>query len=159
MLKYIVRGRTDLVVLFDAKWRVGKRNNRYFIEIKTKKGFKLEPCLREAVVQLIGGNAANPFHSPPVLLTDLFSNHYVLFITMVGDPKVELKFELNVFKMDTFGSAIAFVEEKTLTKEPITRDMARKPTPLSSPPRKDDDDDDEFVHAYIEEIVGSGEFK
>jgi hypothetical protein len=147
---------------------LGKSNNCYFIEIKRVEDFVLEDSLREAVLQLIGGNASNSFHSPPVLLTNLASMHFVLYITLEGDPTVELRFKLNVLKMETFGVALAFVEERTSTMMSVTLHMGRKPTPPSSPPMAmatgsghgvNDDDDgndsvtDAFASVDLQEVV------
>ena len=71
IFKYILQGRTDLVRVRNSANRLGKRKNRYFIEIKRVADFVEEDSLREAVLELIGGNASNSFHSPPVLLTNL----------------------------------------------------------------------------------------
>ena len=161
--KYILRGRTDIVVKKYAKDPVGKSNNRYFIEIKRVEDFKEEESLREAVLQLIGGNASNSFHSPPVLLTNLAGKHFVLFITLDGDPMVELKFKLNVVKMSSFGVALAFVEERTAEMNSVTLDFGRRPSPLSSPLKglksnldnSDDEGDivEKFESVTLEEVV------
>jgi hypothetical protein len=133
VFKYTLAGRTDIVVKSDSTLPLGKFNNRYFIEIKRAKDFVEEEALREAVLQLIGGNASNSFHSPPVLLTNLSKKHYVLFISLVGDPTVELKFRLNVLRMSSFGLALAFVEHRTLKMKSETLHLGRRPTPESSP--------------------------
>jgi len=162
IFKYTLRGRTDLVRKKRRDDPLGKSNNRYFIEIKRGEDFVKEDSLREAVLQLIGGNASNTFHSPPVLLTNLLSMHFVLFITLEGDPTTELRFKLNVLKMGTFGVALAFVEEQTSTMRSVTSHMGRKPTPPSSPPKATgfgaDDDDcdsvtDAFASADLREVV------
>lgn len=140
---------------------LGKGNNRYFIEIKREEDFVLEDSLREAVLQLIGGNASNSFHSPPVLLTNLARMHFVLYITLVSDPTEALRFKLNVIKMPTFGVAIAFLEERTAEMKSVTLHLGRKPTPSSSPPKvqnaseTEDVDDfaDSFDNAHLEEAV------
>lgn len=149
VLKFILKGRTDLVRTKKISDPLGNHNNLYFIEIKTKFSFKVEEALREAVLQLIGGNASNDRHSPPVLLTDLNSQHYVLFITQVGNPTVELKFELNVLKMKSFGAALSFVEKKTAKMVSVTMHFGRKPTPPGSPPKdKLDDESDELNEVF-----------
>jgi hypothetical protein len=138
VFKYTLAGRTDIVVKSDSTLPLGKFNNRYFIEIKRAKDFVEEEALREAVLQLIGGNASNSFHSPPVLLTNLSKKHYVLFISLVGDPTVELKFRLNVLRMSSFGLALAFVEHRTLKMKSETLHLGRRPTPESSPLKPSD---------------------
>lgn len=134
VFRYIVLGRTDLVRTNLASNPLGKRNNRYFIEIR--KGAIAEEALREAVIQLIGGNASNTFHSPPVVLTNLNDLHYVLYITLMGDPTVDLVFDLNVVKMPSFGTALAVVETQTSEMKSVTMHLGRKPTPPSTPPTK-----------------------
>jgi hypothetical protein len=161
IFKYILQGRTDLVRKKDGAEPLGKSNNRYFIEIKRVEDFVEEDSLRESVLQLIGGNASNSFHSPPVLLTNLAKMHYVLHISLVGDPTVELRFKLNVVRMPSFGVALAFVEERTSEMKSVTLHLGRKPTPPSSPPKaknasepKDDEDITErFGNASLEEAV------
>ncbi len=161
VLKYLLRGTTDLVRMNDATRSLGKHNNRYFIEIKRVDDFKVEDSLREAVLQLIGGNTSNSFHSPPVVLTNLAKMHFVLYITLVGDPRVRLSFKLNVVKMPSFGVALAFVEEYTAEMRSVTLHFGRKPTPSSSPPNgknpsmSNDEDDftDRFEKVSLEEFV------
>ena len=142
MFKYVLCGRTDLVVLQDNTLPVGESNIRYFIEVKAI--FDKESALRESVLQLIGGNAYNSFHSPPVLLTNLNGMHYVLFLTLASNPLVSLKFRLNVLKMKTFGCALQFVEKHTATMSSVTLHLGSKPTPPSSPPKEKDTGDGEF---------------
>jgi hypothetical protein len=133
IFKYTLQGRTDLVIKKYMDQPLGKFNNRYFVEIEREEDFVEEESLREAVLQLIGGNACNSFHSPPVLLTDLAKMHYVLYISLLGDPTVELRFKLNVVRMPSFGVALAFVEERTAEMKSVTLHLAGKPPPPSSP--------------------------
>lgn len=158
VFKYILHGRTDLVRTKCSEESLGKSNNRYFIEIKRVKDFVEEDSLREAVLQLIGGNVSNSFHSPPVLLTNLAKMHYVLYITLVGDPNLELRFKLNVIRMPSFGAAIAFLEERTAEMKSVTLHLGRKPTPPSSPPKASEIEDvgdlaDSFENVRLEEAV------
>ena len=165
VFKYILRGRTDLVRKKYPDEPLGKSNNQYFIEIKRVSDFVEEDSLREAFLQLVGGNASNSFHSPPVLLTNLSKKHYVLFITLDGNPTVCLKYKLHVLKMPTFGFAVAFLEERTAEMNSVTLHFGRRPTPPSSPPNGglvldssegvDDVSDvaDRFDNAELEEVV------
>ena len=161
IFKYILQGRTDLVRKKDGADPLGKSNNRYFIEIKRVEDFVEEDSLREAVLQLIGGNASNSFHSPPVLLTNLAKMHYILYITRVGDPTVKLTFKLNVVKMPSFGVALAFVEERTAEMRSVTLHLGRRPTPPSSPPKvdnasepsNDEDVGERFGNVSLDEAV------
>ena len=161
IFKYILEGRTDLVRTRDSADPLGKSNNRYFIEIKRVVDFVEEDSLREAVLELIGGNASNSFHSPPVLLTNLATMHYVLYISLASDPTVALRFKLNVVKMPTFGVALAFVEERTAKMKSVTLHLGRKPTPPPSPskaknasePNDDEDTTESFGNASLEEAV------
>ena len=162
VFKYTLRGRTDLVRIKYRDEPLGKSNNQYFIEIKRAADFALEDSLREAFLQLVGGNASNSFHSPPVLLTNLAMTHYVLFVTLVGDPTICLKYELHVLKMPTFGVAVAFLEERTAEMNSVTLHFGRRPTPPSSPQKNDlvsdssldvDDIADRFNNVDVEEAV------
>ena len=60
-----LKGRTDLIVLFE-EGPVVNANVKYYIEIKTVKDFKEGSSVREAVLQLIGGNVGALYHSPPI---------------------------------------------------------------------------------------------
>jgi hypothetical protein len=160
ILKCTISGRTDLVRVDDPDCVLGKHSIKYFIEVKRSTDFKEEESLREAVLQLLGGNASNSFHSPPVLLTNLADMHYVLFISLVGDPTERLQFKLNILKMQTFGLALAFVEEKTVTMYSQTLHLGRKLTPSGKPIKQfdsDDDDDDDITEQFssvtLEEVV------
>ena len=161
VFKYILEGRTDLVRVRNSANSLGKSNNRYFIEIKREVDFVEEDSLREAVLELIGGNASNSFHSPPVLLTNLARMHYVLYISLVGDPTLRLEFKLNVVRMPSFGVAVAFAEELTAEMKSVTQHLGKKPTPPSSPPQtkniskpKDEDEDitERFENVSLEEV-------
>jgi hypothetical protein len=152
VFRYTLQGCTDLVIKKCIANPLGKSNNRYFIEIKRVKNFNLEDSLREAVLQLIGGNASNSFHSPPVLLTNLNEEHYVLYISLVGDPTENLVFKLNVVKMPSFGVALAFVEEHTAEMRSVTLHLGRRPTPPTTPPKAKNDseskDDEDITESF-----------
>jgi hypothetical protein len=153
MLKYNLSGRTDFVRIKNKDLELGESNIRYFIEVKPV-GFTLEEALRECVLQLIGGNASNSFHSPPVLLTNLNGLHFVLFITQVGDPREALAYKLNVLKMRSLSTALGWVEKRTSTMRSETLHLGRKPTPSSSPIKfgKTDDNEDETGDNEVEYI-------
>ena len=68
---------------------------RYVIEVKVK-GFELNMALKEAYLQLVGLNVSNDNTSPPVILTDLQEEHYVLRLELL-DPAA-LKFRLCILK-------------------------------------------------------------
>lgn len=154
-----------VLIKADPTISLGKINNRYFIEIKRVQDFTGdgEECLREAVLELIGGNASNYFHSPPVLLTNLCEKHFVLFITLVGNPAIELKFKLNVHKLPSFGTALAFVEERTKSMKSVTLHLGRRPTPPVSPDKvkkqsdeleeEEEDIAERFDNVVLEEAV------
>lgn len=108
--------------------------------------------MREAVLQLIGGNASNSFRSPPVLLTNLDKMHFVLYITLDGDPTLNLKFKLNVVKMPTFGVALAFVEDRWSEMKSVTLQLGRKPTPPSSPPKIKNISESDSVESVAEQF-------
>jgi hypothetical protein len=152
VFKYILQGRTDLVIKKYSNHPLGKSNNRYFIEIKRVEDFSEEDSLRECVLQLIGGNASNSFHSPPVLLTNLNKNNYVLYISLMGDPTQYLSFKLNVLRMPSFGVALAFVEAHTAEMSSVTLHLGRRPTPPATPPEAKSDlesnDDEDFTESF-----------
>jgi hypothetical protein len=153
--KFTVQGRTDLVRMWDPMAPLGKSNNMYFIEVKRVCDFDKEHSLREAAIQLIGGNASNSFHSPPVVLTNLAKEHYVLFITLVGDPTIDLRFKLNISKFTAFGAAIGFVEARTVQMASCTLHLGRRPTPPSSPSKvvTDSADSDNNTEAHFDSVT------
>lgn len=153
--KFTVQGRTDLVRMWDPMAPLGKSNNMYFIEVKRVCDFDKEHSLREAAIQLIGGNASNSFHSPPVVLTNLAKEHYVLFITLVGDPTIDLRFKLNISKFTAFGAAIGFVEARTVQMASCTLHLGRRPTPPSSPSTvvTDSADSDNNTEAHFDSVT------
>jgi len=124
-------GRTDLVTLANPNIPIINGNVKYFIEIKTVDGFKEKISIREAILQLIGGNVGALYHSPPVFLTNLNKYHYVFYISQVPDESI-FYHKLNVYKMATFGEAIKFLEDHTRVLRSVTRDFARMPTPRPS---------------------------
>lgn len=156
-LKFIVRGRSDFVRLKYNNGIIGKSNIRYFIEVK--KEAILEPELREAFIQLLGGNVANSFHSPPIFLTNLQRSHYVLFITLNQNPEEEESlYHLNIWKFPSFHQAIEYLEASTSTMCSCTASFLVKNTPLPTPPRKhrkdesqnDSDSDDGFADSKVD---------
>lgn len=73
-------GRCDIVCLHEnADVESNRANVKYAISVKPE-GFDHSEALREGFLQLMGLNADNALHSPPVLVTDLDSTHYVLYL-------------------------------------------------------------------------------
>jgi hypothetical protein len=141
VFKYIVSGRTDFVRLKGNNNIIGRSNIQYYIEVKKEK--IAEADFREAFVQLIGANAANSFHSPPVFLTNLNLDHYVLFITFDEDQG---NYYLNNWQFRSFNDAIQYLEASTSTMRSCTAHFLVKNTPFSTPPKRRDyrsDDEDE----------------
>jgi hypothetical protein len=131
-LLFRLRGRTDLVVVTHADAPLVNANIKYFIEIKTVKDFKASISLREAILQLIGGNVGAQYHSPPVLLTNLVTHHYVLYVIQEKNPNDLLAYSLKVLKMTTLEQCLTFLESHTAQMRSVTRDFARMPTPRAS---------------------------
>ena len=90
--RFTLKGRTDLIVLFDKSMGAVNTNIRYYIEIKTVTDYNDVSCLKEAVLQVIGGNVAALYHSPSVLLTNLAEKHFVLYITRVDTTDNSLQY-------------------------------------------------------------------
>jgi hypothetical protein len=132
-LIFKLRGRTDLVVLTQEDAPMSNMYIKYYIEVKTVSDFKEKTAMREAVLQLIGGNVGAYYHSPPVLLTNLNSKNFVLnIIQSVKDDCDILSFALKVTSFNTFGEALKYVESLTVEMMSVTRDFARMPTPRVS---------------------------
>jgi hypothetical protein len=137
-----VKGRTDLVVLRERD--APKAGNilrgmiHFAMEVKTPALVTTSEsgCIREAVVQLLGLNAANTQWSPCVVLTDLVSYHWVLFLTQRSlEP---LKFEVYKQKCVSLRSAVCFatrrvgIEKYVKHSRCISAYFARPPSPVTS---------------------------
>jgi hypothetical protein len=142
LCKYVIQGTTDFVRLEQRRLGVTKRNIQYYIEIK--RGPIAEAELKEAFYQLLGGNIANYYRSPPVFLTNLSESHFVLLITQCGNPEERLlvQYELQIFNFPSFGSAMNYLEDTTWELKSCTRDFLRRSTPLSTSPKRGRDGDD-----------------
>jgi hypothetical protein len=153
LLKFIIRGRTDFVRLFEPNGIIDKRNIRYFIEVK--KGPIEEAELREAFYQLLGGNIANSYHSPPVFLTNLQGGYFVMFITLENNQNEVSRYHLNIFNFLSFDDAVNYLESSTHIMSSCTYDFLRKPTPVSTPfkIKKEDDSDENEDEKYTESKV------
>jgi hypothetical protein len=145
LFKFIIRGTTDFVRLADPKAGICKGNIQYFIKITQGKIGEEE--LKETFYQLLGGNIANYYRSPPVFLTNLFESHFLMFITQQGNPVIRLKFQLNIFQFPSFGLALNYLEVTTSAYQCCTRDFLRRPAPGSTlqwQGKVDEESDDDF---------------
>lgn len=149
-LRYKLHGRTDLVVVRRDDDGLINRNIKYYIEIKTRAGFKLGEALKETVLQLIGGNVAADYHSPGAILTNLFKKHFYLRIVCIGDPVEKLSYKLEISKCSTFGDALARAEQHSAVAFSVTRDMGRMSTPSASV--RDVDEDLDFGNMLLEDV-------
>lgn len=181
MVAYIrnVKGRTDLVVLdqevgcLSVNGRVSavavtshcsyfcsqlpgdvlRTHVRVAIEVKPQSVFKSSSsgCMREAVIQLIGLNANNPYRfgttlhsilppspfltfgwcvrSPAVILTNLLETHRVIFINHESDDPLQYSLKERCFK--NFNHALHFAMEMGIFGKGHTLQFARPPTPIS----------------------------
>lgn len=83
-MSFLLRGRSDLVVLRKNETVMIPESVEFAVEIKPKYDLDdqhlFECAFREAVLLVIGLNAGNCQCSPAVVLTDLVEKHYVLYI-------------------------------------------------------------------------------
>lgn len=83
-------------------------------------------------------------------------SHFVLYISQVGNPREKLQFILNIIQMPSFGTALAYLEERTVVMDSVTSHLGRKPTPPSSPPKVVVDESDiaeTFEKVSLEEVA------
>ena len=134
-LVFNLSGRSDLVALLPGKSNVSRMNIRYVIEVKIS-GFKINEALNEAYLQLVGLSVNNMNTSPPVILTDLNEEHYVLCLEL-GDP-LALKFKLCIHQ---FPSLVMCIQRcRALASRPcITARFGSPPTRASSMQGKSSD--------------------
>jgi len=111
--KFHISGRTDIVVL-DSNI-LCKTMVKFAIEVKTINGMRAvadeRQSLREAFLQLIGLNIGNDNKSPAVILTNLNSKHYVLYLEPWGDPELRLNIRLKILKFSKFEEVLHFANE------------------------------------------------
>lgn len=96
---------------------------RLAIEIKTTSGYmqSADGCVFEAQLQLIGPNAFNTNHSPPVVLSNLAKTHSVFYLAYDNDG---WSYIVKKQKCDWFPAAIHFALQKSLD-DPISAEFAR----------------------------------
>jgi hypothetical protein len=128
-LRHIVRGRSDVAVLSEdpgegkiLPWMV-----KFLIEVKTAKGLSSNGSKAEAMVQLIGLNAASERRSPPVVLTNLVQTHSVFYLKLVADVPSPVKYKIYEQKCSSFASAVHYALSICDTSE--SEDFCRPPTP------------------------------
>jgi hypothetical protein len=131
--KFHICGRTDFIVLDENI--TGKSHIMFAIEVKTVEAMSKEASenqsLREAFLQLIGISVGNSYKSPPVILTNLHSKHYILYLSIRGDPEASFSFDLNIHKSSNLHELIHFAN--ALGKRPsITSKLGTMLTPLVS---------------------------
>eukprot|EP00038_Savillea_parva_P004923 m.145081 g.145081 ORF g.145081 m.145081 type:complete len:121 (-) comp11615_c0_seq2:72-434(-) len=103
------------------------------IEIKTVDGMRGSgsACRREAMVQLIGMNAANPHHSPPVVVSNLANTHFVLYLERLPEQKYPYQFVICEAQCSSFAAAV-HCALAIAARDPITQDFSRSNTPPTS---------------------------
>eukprot|EP00523_Entomoneis_sp_CCMP467_P003480 CAMPEP_0168764528 /NCGR_PEP_ID=MMETSP0724-20121128/24918_1 /TAXON_ID=265536 /ORGANISM="Amphiprora sp., Strain CCMP467" /LENGTH=332 /DNA_ID=CAMNT_0008813751 /DNA_START=45 /DNA_END=1043 /DNA_ORIENTATION=+ len=130
--RHRVQGRTDLVVLNKSRQggEILRSMVRIAIEIKTTNGYKqsVDGCMGEAQLQLIGLNAFNTNHTPPVLLSNLAKTHFVLYLDYSDDG---WSYVIKKRLCATFSAALHFALEKS-NEDSISANFSRPMTPESS---------------------------
>jgi len=143
--RYHLTGLTDIIVVEDEV--ISRSTTKFAVEVKPVLQMtgeaKINQALREAFIQLVGLNADNDDHSPPVVLTNLVGQHFVLYFDL-GNGRYKLK----IRKFDRFEFAIHYVVSTLMDRPSVTADLFRGPTPGTTPPdrspeKRDDDDDDD----------------
>jgi hypothetical protein len=135
--RYRLRGRTDIIVVDPDNANLSKSSTVFGVEIKSTADMDDEKgrnkALREAFLQLVGLNAANEYHSPPVILSNLVRMHYVLYFERVDSSSSgNTYYKLKIAKAKTFGGAVRFVSANLMYRASVTQDLCREPTPGST---------------------------
>jgi hypothetical protein len=155
IFKFRIRGRTDLVVLDDHVY--GKSHVKFAIEVKPDDAMTFHAdenqALREAFLQLIGLNVNNCYKSPAVILTNLNSKHYVLYLTLRGDPDTSLAYNLNIHKSSKLNEIIDFSNELS-NRVSITSKLGTNLTPPSSERGNDEFGNVELTVNPVEDLEG-----
>ena len=136
--RFLIRGRTDLGV-FKEGGVLGCGDLQIAFEVKPKSKFTsnadINRALREGVLQLVGTNADNHYSSPLVIVSALVGDkkHYLLYLELGDQPKLELRYHLRVKSSALLGQLIHFAQ-KLCVRKCITSRFAAPPTPESTPP-------------------------
>lgn len=125
--RHIVKGRSDVAVLSEdpgtgkiLPWMV-----KFLIEVKTAKGMSPNGSKSEAMVQLIGLNAASDHRSPPVILTNLARTHSVFYLELEEPSPV--KYKIHEQHCSSFAAAVHFA--LSICDSAQSQDFSRPPTP------------------------------
>lgn len=144
-VKFLIKGRTDVVILNARNSTPNRVNTVIAIEVKPV-GFNEEISLREAFLQLIGLNIANPVRYPPVILTNLTDIHYVLKLQIVDAEKLQ---DLLIKKFSLFNQALQF--SYSLKDEgSIAKHFGAVPIPERSMTSVAEDKEDEGNCEFVE---------
>ena len=134
-LIYHLTGRTDIVILkeeMNISKLIAPADVSICIEVKPTKLLsgeqKINECLREAFLQLVGVNTNNLNASPCVILTDTAKVNYILYLIRKSRPQKK-KYLLKITKFDSFSATLDFVKREGLdTRKPFTFDFCRAPS-------------------------------
>jgi hypothetical protein len=127
-----VKGRSDIVIR--KQWGddqpVTKGDVAVAIEVKPPSVLEgnQDGCKREAVMQLVGLCARNPHGSPPVILTNLVSSHWVFFLK--NTSQAPLNFQVHEVTFSDIGDAIEFALQLPECEHVLQ--FGRPNSPLSS---------------------------
>jgi hypothetical protein len=121
-----VTGSTDIVVLRAAhrKGDIGRNMVRFVIEVKTPRILKenVQPCIREGVCQLLGMCGDNGNTTPAVVLTDLATSFYVIYLTNSEPPG---RYTVNIRAYGNLYSACELAQ--SVAEDYCTADFGRSP--------------------------------
>ncbi len=137
-----IRGGTDIVVLYEEVASIILAHNvKFAIELKKdlRTNTSLKAGMREAVTELIGLCALNSRSTPPVLLSDLKSNHFVVRLVQNNGPPI---YSTVIEKFESLKGALQraiYVSELPC----CTSKFARPPSPPSSTHEALDEEDSE----------------
>jgi hypothetical protein len=126
-----VRGRTDIVVLRAAHkgGEIVRNMVRFVIEVKTPSIIKnnVKSCVRDGVCQLLGLCGDNCNTTPAVVLTDLATRFYVIYLTK-SDPPV--RYFVNIRACGDLYSSFELAQ--SVSEFCCSTDFGRPPTPSHS---------------------------
>lgn len=157
--RFRIQGRTDLGI-FKEDGVVGCGDLLIAVEIKPNTKFTstadINCALREGVLQLIGTNADNHYSSPVVIVTALVRDkmHYLLYLELGCDPKIELRYQLRVRKSASLSQLIHFAQ--TLCKRTCITSRFAPPPMLTGFPSYNSSET--FEEALEDEEEGDEDF-
>lgn len=119
-----IQGRADIAAF--EKGGEGRSYVKFAIEMKSPN--RAKNAEREAITQLLGLNIANPYNSPPVVLSNAVMTHRVFYVERLADFPFFGIVQANVTSL----RCALWLVRDLITRKACTAHFGRGPSPTSS---------------------------